>query len=166
MNNLPRNTIQNNAMENKLRIMEKNVAPHGIEPHEPVHRPLIPLHERKSMIYVEFDKNSEEALYKMFGSEEEAEIAINILHCAPPEQQVIALQILRMNGVGVKARFPETHPIPVRWASPILGEDVYETYTNAYGEDGVHYIQILESAPYEISVISRMIAYVQAKRGE
>jgi hypothetical protein len=166
MNNLPRNIIQNETREEKLYIMGKPNVPHEIEPHGSGPRHLIPSHERKSMIYVEFDKDCEEELFKIFGSEEEAEIAINILHCAPPEQQVIALQILRMNGVNVKARFPVAHPVSVRWASPILGENVCESYTDAYGEDGIHYVEVLESAPYEISVISRMIAYMQEKRGE
>ena len=71
------------------------------------------------------------------------------------------LQILKMNGIDVKASFSEIHPIEVRWASPILGEDVNEAYTKAYGEDGVRYVEVLESSPYEISVISRMIAYMQ-----
>lgn len=161
MNNTSRNNIQDEVREERLHMMRGPIAPH-----EPGHRHPIPPHERKNMIYVEFDKESEEALSKMFGSEEEAEIAINILHFAPPEQQVVALQLLRMNGVNVKTRFPETHPISVRWAAPILGEEVYNAYEEAYGKDGIHYVEVLESSPYEISVISRMIAYMQEKRGE
>lgn len=165
-NKMTRNNIQDEVREERLNMTRGVVVPHGIETNGVGHRYPIPPHERKNMIYVDFDKECEETLSKMFGSDEEAEIAINILHCAPPEQQVVALQLLRMNGVDVKARFPETHPIPVRWAAPILGKDIYDAYADVYGDDGIHYVEVLETSPYEISVISRMIAYMQEKRGE
>lgn len=51
-----------------------------------------------------------------------------------------------------------------RWGSPILGQDVNEVYNKVYGNDGEHYIEVLETSPYEIAVISRMIAYLQQKK--
>lgn len=166
MNSLIKDIVGNVKREEKIHMKREEFESQKSELHGVGHRPHIPPHERKNMIYVEFDESSEDALKNMFGSKEDAEIAINILHCAPPEQQVIALQLLRMNGIRVKARFPEIHSIPVRWAAPTLGEDVYDEYEEVYGEDGTHYVQVLESSPYEISVISRIIAYMQGERGK
>ena len=54
-----------------------------------------------------------------------------------------------------------------RWTSPILGQGAENIYSNVYGENGKSFIGILESSPYEIAVISRMIAYLnEKKRGE
>lgn len=149
--------------EERIHMMRESIAPHG-----PGHGQPIPPHERRNMLYVEFNEKCEEILREMLGSEEEAEVAINILHCAPPEQQIIALQILRMYGVKLKTRFPETHvqAMNARWGSPVLGQEVNELYVNTYGEEGEHYVEVLESSPYEIAVISRMIAHMQEKKGE
>lgn len=51
-----------------------------------------------------------------------------------------------------------------RWTSPILGEEAESLYKRAYGEDGVGFVSILETSPYEIAVISRMIAYLHSKK--
>ena len=166
MNEMSKKLIQKETREDNLHMMREPIPPHVLDPHGPGHRHPIPPHERRNMIYVEFDEDSVDAMREMFGSEEEAEIAISILHNAPPEQQVLALQHLRLNGVNVKASFQEIHHFPIRFPSPILGEEIYEEYEKIYGEDGLHYLEILETAPYEISVISRMIAYKQEKRGE
>lgn len=55
-----------------------------------------------------------------------------------------------------------------RWTSPILGEEAEAVYSGAYGENGNAFVNVLETSPYEIAVISRMIAYLQSKkeRGE
>lgn len=147
-------------------MAKRHITPLETESERMRHRHPIPPHERKNMIYVEFDEESKDTLTEMFGNEEEAEVAINMLHCAPPEQQIVAIQLLRLYGVTVKAGFSDIQPIPVRWASPILGEEIYDVYADAYGDDGIHYVEVLESSPYEISVISRMITYMQKKRGE
>lgn len=165
MINKPTKTYDEIRKEKK-QMMHEIVTPHDLKPHEAGHRIHIPPHERKNMVYMEFDAASEEALSKMFGSTEEAEIAINILHDAPPEHQIIAHQLLRQNGVNVKARYPKSFSTPIRFSSPILGEEIGNAYTQTYGEDGSHYIDVLESSPYEFSVISRMIEYMQEQKGE
>ena len=168
MNGTTMHNVQNENREERIHMMRDFIAPHKPEHHLHGYRHPIPPHERRDMIYVEFDQQGEEVLGEMFGSEEEADIAINILHCAPPETQLLVLQLLKVNGVNLKARFPKAHmqSINARWGAPILGEEVYEKYINAYGEDGECYVEVLESSPYEIAVISRIIAYMQDKRGE
>lgn len=51
-----------------------------------------------------------------------------------------------------------------RWTSPILGKEAEAVYVGAYGESGKKYMDVLESSPYEIAVISRLIAYMQSKK--
>lgn len=53
-----------------------------------------------------------------------------------------------------------------RWTSPILGEDAKNVYNGAYGENGNSFVNILETSPYEIAVISRMIAYLQNRKSK
>lgn len=166
MRNEQEKTIEEvNVREERIHMMKDALALHG---HGPLHRHPIPPHERRNMLYVEVDDKCEESLTEMLGSEEEAEVAINILRFAPPEQQIIALQVLRLYGVKLKVRFPEihTHVMNFRFHSPLLGQEVIELYSNVYGEDGEHYVAILETSPYEIAVISRMLAHVQEKKGE
>lgn len=52
-----------------------------------------------------------------------------------------------------------------RWTNPILGKDADADYTDIYGDEGKAYIQILESSPYEIAVVSRLIVYLEKVRG-
>lgn len=46
-----------------------------------------------------------------------------------------------------------------RWASPFL-EQGQSVYTASYGSDAAQLLTVLESAPYEIAVLSRLIAYL------
>ena len=52
-----------------------------------------------------------------------------------------------------------------RWTNPVLGQQTEVTYGNIYGENGKDIIEVLETAPYEIAVISRLIAYLYSKKG-
>ena len=53
-----------------------------------------------------------------------------------------------------------------RWTSPVLGEEADKVYMKVYGENGKRFLDILESSPYEIAVISRLIAYMENKKRE
>lgn len=53
-----------------------------------------------------------------------------------------------------------------RWTCPILGEDAKSVYSGSYGENGNSFVDILETSPYEIAVISRMIAYLQNRKSK
>lgn len=52
-----------------------------------------------------------------------------------------------------------------RWTNPILGEGADVVYTEMYGETGKIFLNVLESSPYEIAVVSRLIAYLEKVRG-
>ncbi len=52
-----------------------------------------------------------------------------------------------------------------RWTNPILGEGVNTIYTGIYGDEGEDFLHVLESSPYEIAVVSRLIAYLEKVRG-
>lgn len=52
-----------------------------------------------------------------------------------------------------------------RWTSPILGQEAETVYTGVYGENGKEYINILETSPYEIAVVSRLMAYLHKVKG-
>lgn len=52
-----------------------------------------------------------------------------------------------------------------RWTNPILGEGADSVYTEVYGDEGKDFIHVLESSPYEIAVVSRLIAYLEKVRG-
>lgn len=53
----------------------------------------------------------------------------------------------------------------MRWNNPILDEDADDVYTAIYGDEGKNFLHILESSPYEIAVVSRLIAYLEQVRG-
>lgn len=129
-------------------------------------RQPVPPHERRNMICVEFNERNEEVMKEMFGDADTADAAISIIHNAPPEIQILALQVLKVMNVDLKTRFQGTYikDMNVRWGAPILGQEVNEVYSNAYGRDGEHYVEVLESSPYEIAVISRMLAFMQENK--
>lgn len=74
--------------------MREYVLPHASVRHG--HRHPIPPHERRNMIYVEFDERDRIVFKEMFGDDDTAEAAISIIHNAPPEIQILAIQVLKM----------------------------------------------------------------------
>ncbi len=53
-----------------------------------------------------------------------------------------------------------------RWTNPVLDEKAADMYAEEYGENGKSYIRMLEDSPYEIAVVSRLIAYLGVLKGE
>lgn len=53
-----------------------------------------------------------------------------------------------------------------KFPAPVLGDGTQELYTKLYGDAGERFIDILNSSPNEIAVISRLIAYLKEKREE
>lgn len=53
-----------------------------------------------------------------------------------------------------------------KFSAPVLGDGTQELYAKLYGDAGEKFIDILNSSPNEIAVISRLIAYLKEKRGE
>ena len=52
-----------------------------------------------------------------------------------------------------------------RWTNPVLGDGADTVYTEMYGEQGKDFVRVLENSPYEIAVISRLIAYLEQVKG-
>ena len=52
-----------------------------------------------------------------------------------------------------------------RWTNAILGQEAQNEYSDVYGQDGVEFLHILESSPYEIAVVSRLLAHLQKVKG-
>ena len=63
-------------------------------PHHPA--PPMPPHLRRQMIHIEFDDMDLAVFREVFGDEDTAAAAMDILYGAPPEIQVLALQILHI----------------------------------------------------------------------
>lgn len=74
---------------------ERLEAMRPILPHERLEsmRP-IPPHERKSLMNVEFDQSDWTVLKEVFGDEDTALAAAEIIKAAPPEIQILAAQLI------------------------------------------------------------------------
>lgn len=53
-----------------------------------------------------------------------------------------------------------------KFPAPVLGDDTQELYAKLYGDAGERFVDILNSSPNEIAVISRLIAYLKERKGE
>ena len=51
-----------------------------------------------------------------------------------------------------------------KFTAPVLGEDTQEIYSELYGDAGNKFIDVLNSSPDEIAVISKMIAFLNTKK--
>ena len=51
-----------------------------------------------------------------------------------------------------------------KFTVPVLGEDTQKLYSELYGDTGDKFVDVLNTSPDEIAVISKMIAYLNAKR--
>lgn len=55
---------------------------------------------------------------------------------------------------------------PTRFGTPGMGRETEQVYGSLYGDDGTRFVRMLRESPYEIAVLSRLIAYLgQARRG-
>lgn len=77
-------------------VTERNI--NGAENMTHVHkrppRHHIPPHERKGMLKIEFDDRDWEYMNKIFGDEDTANAAAEIIKDAPPEIQIVAVQLM------------------------------------------------------------------------
>ena len=51
-----------------------------------------------------------------------------------------------------------------KFSVPVLGDDAQSLYSNLYGETGERFVDILNTSPDEIAVISRLIAYLAERK--
>lgn len=56
----------------------------------------IPPHERKAMLHIEFEENDWVLLKEVFGDEDTAAAAVDIIRDAPPEIQILAVQLINI----------------------------------------------------------------------
>lgn len=60
------------------------------------HERHIPPHERKVLMHIEFDETDWALLKKVFGDEDTAMAAAEIIRDAPPEIQILAIQLINI----------------------------------------------------------------------
>lgn len=53
----------------------------------------------------------------------------------------------------------------VRFEAPVLGQETQAMYRTLYGEAGESFLDILNTSPEEIAVISILIAYLRIQKG-
>lgn len=51
-----------------------------------------------------------------------------------------------------------------KFPAPVLGDDAQTLYSKLYGEAGERFVDILNTSPDEIAVISRLIAYLTERK--
>ena len=56
----------------------------------------MPPHERKALMHIEFDEGDWELLKEVFGDEDTAVAAAEIIREAPPEIQILAIQLMNI----------------------------------------------------------------------
>ena len=69
---------------------------HMIHEHRLPTRHNIPPHEIKALLHIEFDENDWTLLKEMFGDEDTAAAAVDIIKDAPPEIQILAVQLINI----------------------------------------------------------------------
>lgn len=64
---------------------------------EPIgHKRPMPPHERRSLMQISFDQNDMKLLNTVFGDEDEAAAAAQVLEDAPPEIKILAVQLMKL----------------------------------------------------------------------
>ncbi len=81
------------AEDKKVRGMEGGL--HIMHKHNGPGRHILP-HERKTLIHVEFDENDWNLLKEVFGDEDTAIAASEIIMEAPPEIQILVIQLMNI----------------------------------------------------------------------
>lgn len=53
-----------------------------------------------------------------------------------------------------------------KFPTPVLGDEARKLYSRLYGDAGEQFVDILNTSPDEIAVISRLIVYLKEKKGD
>ncbi len=85
-----------NILLNTNNMNEPKGGVHMIHEHRLPTRHNIPPHERKAMLHIEFDENDWTLLKEVFGDEDTAAAAVDIIKDAPPEIQILAVQLINI----------------------------------------------------------------------
>lgn len=151
-----------------------HMAPHVVPPPPPP-----PAHARVGMPLLEFDERDVEIFKAAFQDEDTAIAATEIVYNAPLEIQVEVFQTLMMIENLLLAADQEAACLPngvigssktivsmttkrnyARWANPVLDDNAESLFMRIYGENGKEIVGILQGAPYEIGVVSTLLAYL------
>ena len=160
-----------NRMEMDKHLEGRHPMPHEhdfgrpLPPHERHGRP-IPPHERRGMMHFELGEKDFILLNTVFGDPDTAQAAAYIIQDAPPEIQILAIQLMKMNGSDTILSTNSDFEASVRFPSPTMDESAQNLYAELYGDAGARFVGILNSSPNEIAVISRLIAYLDDKTKE
>lgn len=73
------------------RMEGENIMKHEYK--RPLKHPISP-HERRAMMQIEFDENDWKRMNEIFGDEDTAAAAAEIIKEAPPEIQILAVQLI------------------------------------------------------------------------
>lgn len=49
-----------------------------------------------------------------------------------------------------------------RWPSPILNDDASNLFAESYGDNAQNFLCVLSNSPYEIALLSALLAYLNA----
>ena len=53
-----------------------------------------------------------------------------------------------------------------KFPTAVLDENARQLYIKVYGDDGERFVDILNTSPEEVAVISRLIIYLKEKKGD
>ena len=129
--------------------------------HRPEH---IPPHAHRALLRVEFDEQSWALWEQVFGDDDTVGAAAEILRNAPPEIQILAVQLIALAqgapaGGAVDEEEARSTACP-RFPAPVLGAEARAFYARLYGANERRFADILDTSPDEIAVVSRLIAYL------
>lgn len=129
-------------------------------------RPLPP-HERQRMVRIEFDEEDWTLLKDVFGDDDTTSAEIETIMDAPPEIQILAVQLINiLKGKSLEMNLNFTKYFAPKFFSPALDDDAHALYSKLYGETGEMFVEILNTSPDEIAVVSRLIAHLAEKKVE
>ncbi len=126
----------------------------------------MPPHMRNHMIHLNFDDAAFDVLKCAIGDEDTAQAAAWIIQNAPPEIQVCAAQLLMLCGAASIVNTCVGTDCNVKFPSPAMNEEAQELYNSLYGDAGSGFVDILNTSPDEIAVLSRLIAYLGSEKKE
>ena len=141
----------------------------------------MPPHLRRERVRFELENNNLE-LHAAFMNPDTVSAVVPIILGAPEEIQVVVLQLLNLIRAKSSQHLQrEKQPKrsdgqptsryklegklnlnTTRWSNPILDSFALKLYQEVYINDCQYYLNVLRESPYEIAVISRLIAYLES----
>lgn len=52
----------------------------------------------------------------------------------------------------------------IRFGTPGMGPEAETVYDNAYGDNGMRFVQVLRESPFEIAILSRLITCLELQK--